>query len=59
MKWEYLVEDLGGLSEKDLEGRLDVAGADGWELVSVIRREAIFKREVVAKKTNPVRPKEG
>ena len=59
MKWEYLVEDLSGLSEKEMEGRLDDAGEDGWELVSVIRREAVFKREVVAESAPPLRPRGG
>lgn len=44
-KWEYLVVSAG-LQNRSLEQMLNARGAEGWELVSLTRKDvAIFKRE--------------
>jgi hypothetical protein len=44
-KWEYLVVSAG-LQNRNLEQMLNARGAEGWELVTVTRKDvAIFKRE--------------
>ena len=45
MKWEYKIEYIGTMVAANLmEKELNAAGADGWELVSIVENFAIFKR---------------
>jgi hypothetical protein len=45
-RFEYRVVDLSYLKEEVMQKQLNEYGKDGWDLVSVFRREAVFKRPV-------------
>lgn len=42
--WEYAVVDVAFRKDVEVERVLNEFGANGWELVSLVRREAVFKR---------------
>lgn len=43
-KWQYRVVDLGFSTEEKRQTHLDFLGAQGWELVAIVRSLAYLKR---------------
>ena len=43
-KWQYRVVDLGFSTEEKRQTHLNFLGAQGWELVAVVRSLAYLKR---------------
>jgi hypothetical protein len=48
-RFEYKVVDFSFLKEEVMQRKLNELGNVGWDLVSVFRREAVFKRLMESK----------
>jgi hypothetical protein len=44
VKWEYKLIDFSYKNMQEIETSLNKLGAEGWELISMVKREAVLKR---------------
>lgn len=45
-KWEYLLKNLGSVALCNIESELNKLGAEGWECITAIAGEFLFKRKI-------------